>query len=381
MRSAGAPAGSLALCAWLTLTAACRGTGSVSYAEEPGPYDRLSPVELDVLAEAARQRSAGELELARRRLDTLAAAVPGNLVAATALQDVELELLAAGLVVPGVAEAGARATPTAALYAVYSARAEEEGTASACVLAARVAPGAQAREAWLGRALAEDPRCVWAHYALAWSHARERRYELARESLERALDLDPGHPPSRRLEAALLARGGELERAVAAYRAWIERYGEDPRPGARATAEARLDLASLLVLANEPEEALATLDDLDPDLLTDPAVAGLARVTALDQLDRTEEALAEARRLAQESPLDPRPRVLEALLLADRLRDPAGARAAWEDVLGRLDSAAEGAGGGAGTYQAAGDLTQLFLRLEARAALARLDGTRPEAEP
>jgi len=115
--------------------------------------------------------------------------------------------------------------------------------------------------------------------------------------------------------------------------------------------------------------------------LPDAPGAGLARVTALDQLGRLPEALAEARRLAEASPLDARPRVLEALLLSDRFDDPEGARAAWEDVLARLDAAGE-AGGSAGTDPAAGGgLTAVFLRLEARAALARLAGEELEAEP
>jgi len=249
------------------------------------------------------------------------------------------------------------------------------------VLAARVAPDLAAREAWLGRALEADPDCVWAHYARAWSHATERRYSLAWESLERALELDPGHPSARRLEAALLARGGDLDRAIGAYRAWLERYARDPRLPASAASEARSDLASLLVLANEPEEALEALDALDPSFLPDPAAAGLARVTALDQLGRLPEALAEARRLAEAAPLDARPRVLEALLLGDRFHDAEGARAAWEDVLARLDAAAEAGGSAAGGDPAAGDLDALFLRLEARAALARLDGEPAEVEP
>ncbi len=373
-------AGRLALAACLALSAGCRSTSSSDYREEPGPYDKLSPVELDVLAEARRLRSQGELELARRRLDTLAAALPGNLVAATALQDVELELLAAGQPVPAVTGPAA-ATPAAALYPLYSSRAEEEGTASACVLAARVAPDTAAREAWLERALAADATCVWAHYALAWSQAGERRYGLAWESLRRALALDPGHPSARRLEAALLARGGDFDRAIGAYRAWLERYADDPRLPLSAASEARLDLANLLVLANEPEEALAVLDAIDPALLPDAPGAGLARVTALDQLGRLSEALAEARRLAEVSPLDARPRVLEALLLSDRFDDPEGARAAWEDVFARLDAAAE-AGGSAGADPAGGGLTAVFLRLEARAALARLAGEEePEAKP
>jgi tetratricopeptide (TPR) repeat protein len=379
VRGRGGAAG-LALA--LALAGGCRAEGFDPYTERPGPYDALSPVEVQVLAEGWRLRAAGDLELARRRLDTLAAAQPGNLVAATALQDVELDLLTAGEPVPGVPPEGAAATPVARLFPVYAARAEAEGTAAACVLAARLEPNVAAREAWLARALAEDPDCVWAHYALASTYAESKEHARAWESLERALALDPGHPLSRRLEAALLARGGDPARALGAYRVWLEHNGDDPRLAPEIVAGARLDLASLLVNANEPEEALAALAPLDADLLPDPADVGLARATALDQLGRFDEALAEARRLAEAAPLDARPRVQEAVLLGDRFHDAAGARAAWEDVLVRLDAEAQQADGGSPAGDpAAQELTSLFLRLRARAELARLDGEAPAAEP
>ena len=383
MRRARRRAAGLALALALG-AAACRTGGFDTYDdydERPGPYDALSPVEVQVLAEAWRLRTAGDLELARRRLDTLTAAEPMNLVAAVALQEVELDLLAAGEAVPGVPAEGAAASPIARLFPVYAARAEAEGTAAACVLAARLQLDVKVREVWLARALAADPECVWAHYGLASTYAKAKQHALAWASLERALALDPGHPPARRLEAELLARGGDLARAIQAYRVWLEHNADDPRSAPTVVAAARLDLASLLLRANEPEEALAALEPLDGKLLPDPTAAGLARVAALDQLGRFDEALAEARRLAEASPLDPWPRVQEALLQSDRLHDPAGARAAWEDVLLRLDARAEEVGAGSPEGDpAAQELGSLFLRLRASAELARLYGAKGELE-
>jgi hypothetical protein len=144
-----------------------------------------------------------------------------------------------------------------------------------------------------------------------------------------------------------------------------------------------LELANLLAQNGDAEAALATLDAFDVERLADPLAAALIRVVALDALGRADEALRVARAAAEHSPSDPRPRVQEALLLADRFDDPAGARAAWEAVLLLLDEPAADAGStparGAGSADpAAGELAARFLRLQANAALARLAGAAGE---
>jgi len=373
----------------LGLCAGCASPRLSDYAEQPGPYDALSPVELRVLEGARAFAEAGDLDLAQRRLATLCAALPENLVAATALQEIELEILARGGELDGLPPADADAPDPpgvpnviARLYPRYRGRAETYGTAAAAVLAARLAPDAETAEAWIYRALDADPACVWAHYAQAFTLAGEKRFEPAVDALERALELDPGHPPSRRLEAELLARRGEVERAIEAWRAWLTRYGGDPRLHPSLEAEAHLELANLLAQQGDAEAALATLDAFDEARLDDPIDAALIRVVALDAQGRVADALAAARAAADAAPDDPRPLVQEALLLGDRRGDADGARAAWEGVLRLLDEAAETAaptpGVGSSRDPAAGELAALFLRLQANAALARLD--RADAE-
>jgi Tfp pilus assembly protein PilF len=353
--------------------AACAGPRIADYAERPGPYDALSPVELQVLADARKSAAGGDRDLARRRLETLCAALPNNLVAATALQEVELAILAAGGDLPSLAPEAADGSPIARLYPRYAGRAETYGTAAADVLAARLAPDAATADAWIERALDADPACVWAHYARAFTLAGAQRFEPARASLSAALALDPGHPPSRRLEAELLTRRGDVELAIEAWRAWLTRYGADPRLPAASEAHAHLELATLLAQAGDAAGALAALDALEPGLLQDPTDAALVRVVALDALGRVDEALEVAREAAARAPGDTRPHVQQALLLGDRRRDPAGARAAWEEVLRLLDAPASASHGAANGGSAAGELTALFLRLQANAALARLD--------
>jgi tetratricopeptide (TPR) repeat protein len=365
----------------LALACGCSAPGFEDYAEDPGPYDALEPVELSVLAQARRTAAEGDLDLARRRLETLCAARPDNLIAGTALQEVELALLAAGAELPGLPEPSAAAgTPVERLYTRYRGRAETYGTAAGAVLAARLAPDAGSAAAWLERALAEDPGCAWAHYGLAHVHANERRFGPAWDALERALAIDPGHPSARRLEAQFLTRRGDVEGAVLAWRAWLTRYGGDPRIAPSDEAAAHLELANLLAQSGHAEAALATLDSLDPEALDDAMDATLVRVVALDGVGRVDDALRTARAAAADAPLDPRPLVQEALILGDRLGDDAGARAAWEEVLRRVDAAAEAPDRAAsGGDPAAGELLGLLLRLQANAALARLDAAAERA--
>ena len=374
-RRGPAPALAVLAAVPVCLAAGCRGPSFEPYAETPGPYDRFTPLQLEALVEADERARRGEIEVARRYLSSLAAATPDNLVVATRLQEIELELLGMGLTVPGVYLGQEGRSPTERLQAVYLTRTRTQDTAAAYVLAARLAPDPTAALALLGEALDRDPECVWAHYAIAWVHAGAKRYPEARDALGAALALDPGHFASRRLEAALLARSGESERAATAHRAWLERFSDDARVPPRRVAEARLDLASLHVLLEEPEDALEVLQDVDPRELADPIGRALVRATALEMLGRVDEALVEARAAAANAPTDARPRLHEALLLGERLGDDQGARAAWESVLRSLDeeiepptTAWDASDRGMGARQ----LADLLLRLQARAALARL---------
>lgn len=353
------------------LAAACATPGFLPYEEQPGPYDQLSPLQLEALVESRRLLGEDLLEPARRRLSSLSAAAPDNLAVATLLQEAELDLLAQGLSVPGVAAGQEGLAPSERLLPIYAARAQREGSAAACVLAARVSNDPSEAEAWLASALEADPECVWAHYALAWTHAGARRYEEAQQALARALALDPGHPPARRLEAAMLARSGDVERAVIAHELWLERYATDARVAPRRVVEAWLDLAALRVLASDPAAALSALDELDSRHLSDPVAATLTRASALDMLERPAEALEEVQRAVAANPHDLRPRLQEALLLVERFGDSPGARAVWEEVLRMLDEPSVQSSLSADP--AAEELGTLFVRLQALATIARLE--------
>ncbi|MEM7310671.1 MAG: tetratricopeptide repeat protein [Planctomycetota bacterium] len=361
---------------------ACRAPSFDPYEEAPGIYDRFTPLQLEALVQADELFVRGQVEVARRYLASLAAAAPDNLVVATRLQEVELQLLADGLTVPGVALGEEQLDPASRLRPLYMRRALVEGTASAYVLAARLASEEEAAIGLLDEALRRDPDCVWAHYAFAWHHAAAQRFGEAQSALERALALDPGHPPSRRLEAALLARSGDVERATRAHRFWLERYGDDPRTSRRHAADARLDLAALLVLGEEPEEALDELAAIDRGELSDATSLELVRATALQVAGRVSAALAVARAAAAAAPDDVRPRQQEAILLGEHLGDEQAAREAWEAVLSLLDGPEDSAGGASESADpAARELATLLLQLQARTALARLGAAPAEDAP
>jgi tetratricopeptide (TPR) repeat protein len=319
------------------------GRATSDYVPDGARREEWTQVQAEEVREVHRLVALGDLETARAWLARLRQRAPDNLGLAFLHQDVEI---AAGREAQ-VREAARRL-------------AEAEPDAAHLLAAARVEDDPAAARAWIDRALELDPGEAWVHYALAHREAREGDWVEAGRRLERALALDPGHIPARRLETMVLARGAERDEAIEALVRWLHNAPRDPLVSARELDSARLDLAQLLILDEEAEEARAVLAQLE-----EPERAG-ARVelvfAAVEQAQgRPVRALDAARAAGDQDGQATLSAVQEALLQEDWLGDRAAARAAWERVLARSN---EGS-----------DLSSVLSGLRARAALERL-GTR-----
>lgn len=367
--------GILALLGLLGLLGACGGSRTLEpFRADPGPYDRLNDEELEALRDAGALIAAGELENARRLLTSLSNESRGNLRIATFRQDVELMLLAAGSFVPGLVLGQQNLDPRTRLLRLYEERAGEDPTTADLVLLARLTTDEADARALLDRALAQDPACVWAHYGVAWLHFRARRFAEADRAVAVAIGLDPGHLRTRRLEAALLARSGEVALAIEAHERWLEAAREEPWVDPNRIADVRVDLATMHVLGDDPGAALEALEGIEIEGLPRPALAELVRATALERLDRLGESLEATRRAAELAPGGVLPLVQRAILLGERLNDPVGEHAAWSAVLDLLEErGAAATGAPEGGDPVAGEVAVLLVRLQARTRLARLE--------
>jgi hypothetical protein len=317
------------------------GRTTSDYSARPAQERIWSEIEAEEVREVHRLLALGDLETARAWLARLRQRDPARLGLAFLHQDIEC---AAGR--------------CAQVRDAARALAESEPAPQNLLLAARVEDDPAAARAWLERALEIAPGDAWVHYALAHREARDGEWVAAGVRVQRALELDPGHLPARRLETMVLARGGYRDDAVAALARWLHNAGRDPLTSARELDAARLDLAQLLILDEQPEEARAVLAQL-----SEPERAG-ARVelvfAAVEQAqDRPVRALDAARAAGDQDPDVALSAVQEALLQEDWLRDPVAARAAWERVLAHS--------------RRGSDLSSVLLGLRARAALERLD--------
>lgn len=371
----------IALVVAALVAAACGGTRVADWEPRPGPYDRFEgdaerveegPLEL---ARARQQVSAGDADDARARLLALAELHPRNLYVATALQDVELELLRTGgdvveldraLETSGLPQDG---SPAVRLRRWYRLRAEatDAPDAFALVLAARIETDAPSALLLLESAVRADPDCVWAHLGRAHFLLREGELEAGRTALDRAIALDAGHPRVRRLEATLLERLGERDAARRLLETWIEQVAGDWRVPDGDVLDANLDLVTYDVEADRPERALARLDALYVEAPARRARALLLRSAALASLGRYEaclDAVYEARFLGAGSYLAEEH---EARLLQDGLGDAQGALEAWRAVRELAGTLAPSSGAAA------------LAALRARAEIERLERTlRPD---
>jgi tetratricopeptide (TPR) repeat protein len=345
-----------------------------TYESRPGPYDRIEEPDLARARDARAALERGDARTAQSILTGLFERLPEHVPVGAMLQDVQLELFAS------LPEA-ARAESERELAERHRARAEREPQPAWLVLAARVEPDRLAAVRLLERALEIDADCVWAHYGLAHVHARAGDFSEARESVEDALALDPGHMQTRRLEINLLARAGESDRAIPALEAWLadavdEEGRANPFLGPAAVASARIDLATLRVVAGEPAEALLELEragagdrpgTLPPEERVRAALVGAASHFALGRPDL---ALALAGRAAEASPEGALPLVQQALIFEYEKGDLEGARVAWEAAAERLTATGAREGG---------DLSFLLLLVQARVHAERLAAKAIEA--
>jgi Tfp pilus assembly protein PilF len=281
------------------------------------------------------------------------------------LQEVELALLADGQSVRGVRPSAGQ-DPVEVLFVPYLRRAQEVPTSEAWVLAARLATDPDQAGVLLEQAIAIDGDNPWAHYGMAWLHASRQRYSEARKALEQAFAIDPGHLPSIRLDGALQARAGEEGRAVQAFESWLERSVEDPAIDPRERATVRLDLAILLVLEDEPAQALKLLEAVEPSVPQREAQVELVRAAAYHALGAMEEAQRAVRFAREASPEELFVSVDEALLAARR-GDPDGERAAWAQALAIAEREPS-----APADAEAADFRSVLVRLQALTRLARL---------
>ena len=190
---------------------------------------------------------------------------PGNIEVAVLSQELEGALLLDGVDLFGPDHSLAEFAPDVVLRLAYAARAAAEPTVVTEVLRARAETDLRAAATQLERAIELDPTCAWAHYGLSHvllgDRSRVDRWSGARQSLARALELDPGHVRARRLEAWMAAQEGSRAEAEA-----LLVRGEDRRAlrlledleGVRHDRARRLML--LTVARQEGGDALGALD-------------------------------------------------------------------------------------------------------------------------
>ncbi len=358
-------------------TAACGGT-RLSLEPDPGPYDRLPRADRPLLHEARAAFDGGDLEGAAAALATLAGRQPAHLATRTFLQEVELALLEAGSPVGDLAPPEEPGQSVGLLFDVYRERAEAAPGAVSLVLAARLAGDGEEALELLAAAEEHDPECIWIRYGRAFRLFHMRRYPEAREAIAAARELDPGHLPTMRLHASMLANAGDTSLAIQVLTAWLERTWDHPLVLRPARAEALVDLAALLVLDGDPKEALALCAEVEVDLLARRSRVDLVRAAAHQDRGDLDLALAAARRAWELGSSSLLPLVQEAMLIAQLENDPDGEREVWERLL---EAAAQERGRRAASPpdadEPAVDFQSLLIQLMAHTRLERLRASEP----
>lgn len=359
----------------LALAAACG--AARAYVAEPGAYDRVPATWRQDLAAARLAFERGDAHTAYARVAPLTLQQEAILPVRLFLQEIELALLEdEGRVgdltasPEGGSEGSSGVDARAVLARFYEEQAEARPRAEAYVLAARLCRDGEQALTLLDEADTIDPRCVWVHYARAWWRYGLRRFKEARAALRAALRLDGGHLPSVRLQATLLAGAGESEDAADALEVWLERTADDPLYSGAERADALLDLAALRVLVDEPGEALALLEDLDPRAVRDPVRAEEVRAAAHEARGELTHALEAVRRASALRPSELLPLVQQAMLL-ESAGDAEGERKSW---LKLLEMIASNEAVQEGEDLSSIDFSAALFRLQAHARLERLAG-------
>lgn len=244
--------------AWVALGLLLASCSSVPVAWKPtweGKFAELPLTERPEFERARMDYESGRLQEAQERLVALSEVHPDQLDVGVLLQDVELGLFASGA---GGGGAFSAADPDAALAARYSELALSQISVSSLVLAARAATDLLVRKGYLERAIEHNPSCAWAHYGLARTLLQQRdqyRWREARDALDQALSVNPGHLGARRLEAWMLSQEGAVPQASKALEHWLRVTESDPRVSVAERTRARIDLAQIWILAGHPDAA------------------------------------------------------------------------------------------------------------------------------
>ncbi len=296
----------------LALGPACSATST--YRPQPGPYDAVPREWSATLTQARETLERGDVRAAHDLVRPLAAQRPAILPVRIFLQELQVTLLERGESVGGF-QVPDGADPALVLGDLYLQRADARPSTAEYVLAARLAPSGEEALRMLERAQEADATCVWTHYARAHWNARLRRFPEARAAVQAAFDRDPGHLPTMRLHASLLAGASETAEALAVLELWLARTRDDPMTDPTQRANADLDRAALLLLEDEPRRALRVLEDVDRMRVSIPERVDLLRAVALQDLDDRPRALSAARRAYDAAPDQLLPLVHQAMLL------------------------------------------------------------------
>jgi tetratricopeptide (TPR) repeat protein len=378
----------------LSFASACWSNPVEHIPDSSSAYDVL-PQDSRSQFDAARiNMQAGRLDLARPVLEELRRENPDNVFVGIWVQELEIAAIRGGTpeeaskidggsgkqpvandalrsppsATPAAAQpsssqesAGARDRAMDDLRRRYRRAAEDSPSVAKFVLAARLEDDELAADVLLDRAQALDPRCAWVHYARAWFAARGSRWADVRSEIAAAKDCDPGHMPTRWLEAWMLGRGGGVREAISALEGWIDKAKGDLRLDVRLVRESELDLALLCILDGNPKRAREILTALG-DTEVDPGRKWSAIAPTEQALDEDREALAAAQRAEQASRGEILPVVQQALLYESWLGDPDSAEAAWTRALALARSSS--------------DLGALLERVRARVHVERLRAER-----
>ncbi|MFT5731677.1 MAG: hypothetical protein ACJAZN_002545 [Planctomycetota bacterium] len=356
---------------WLALFVTGCGGSSVRWRSGwSSAYSRFSDEARDRFVHARALLDSGRRMEALTELRGLASSDPDNLEIGAWLQDLEGDLLVDGEdLFAGTHSLAAESAPDV-LRRVYSTRKDNEPTVTSFVLAARAETDVMSVETLLGKALALDPTCAWAHYGrshvLLMDRTRPDRWGQAGDALERALLLDPGHLRARRLEAWMRAEEGSRDKAARNLQRWIELTVDDPRVSIEDAVQARIDLALLFLLDGDDGRAERLLQDLEGQEIGRArrlTLLAVARQEAGDELGALDAALrAQGAERGAALPL-----MQEALLHELFLGDPKTAEARWRAVAELAD----------GTKQ----IADLVRGLRARVRLERIDRAATDRVP